>query len=106
LYHKAWWLAQEGWAGDWAQRAAFPRDRHRRSPLPRTTQGSVGYLPFNTPFHSPLALTGFLAPPHPHLHPQSPRAMRLTSLVSGCQGFVTAAPALAVAGHDALRRLL
>ena len=44
---------------------------------------SMPYLPFKTPFPSPLALTGFLAPPHPHVHPQSPRAMRLTSLRSG-----------------------
>lgn len=83
MYHKALWLAQEGWAGDWARRAAVPIAWERRSPLPRTTQGSVGYLPFNTPFHSPLALTGFFEPPHPQLHPQSPRAMRLTSLLSG-----------------------
>jgi hypothetical protein len=41
------------------------------------------YLPFKTPFHSPLALTGFLAPPHPHVHPQLLLAMRLTSLLSG-----------------------
>jgi hypothetical protein len=63
------WLAQEGWAGDWARRAAVPIAWERRSPLPRTTQGSVAYLPLNTPVHSPLALTGFLAPPHQHLSP-------------------------------------
>ena len=65
------WLAQEGRAGGCAA--------HGQSlALAPNLQGSVGYLPFKTPFHSPLALTGFLAPPHPHLHPQSPRAMRLT----------------------------
>jgi hypothetical protein len=66
----------------------------------------VGYLPFNTPFHSPFALTGFFKPPHPQLHSQSLCAMRLTSLLSGYQGLVTAALALPIAGHDALRRLL